>query len=131
MDLDGARSAHWTPSRRVRHTGRSQAERPLGPALNLRYGSCHGEPPDYSCLPYTEVDVGCALFSCRPQPYLRPLPKSRGYYTGAVSSGFQDRNDFQCARVNNDDLIADQEELVSPPIRIDRYDFAWKRMEMD
>src|SRR6185437_15997518 len=46
-----------------------------------------------------------------------------------AGSGVEDRDDLERARIDHDDLVADQDELIAAPIRIDRHDFRRQRME--
>ncbi len=39
------------------------------------------------------------------------------------------RDDFQCPRIHDNDLIVDEEKFISAPIGIDRHDFRGERME--
>src|SRR4029077_12010062 len=56
-----------------------------------------------------------------------PAPDSR--YRS--ESGGKYRHDLKRPRIHHHDLVANQEELVAAPIRIDRHDFLRKRMEAD
>src|SRR4029077_14986047 len=56
-----------------------------------------------------------------------PAPDSR--YRS--KSGGKYRHDLKRPRIHHHDLVANQEELVAAPIRIDRHDFLRKRMEAD
>ena len=38
--------------------------------------------------------------------------------------GLDDGDDLEVLRIDHDDLVADQDELVAAPFRIDRHDFA-------
>src|SRR5882757_10577042 len=46
-------------------------------------------------------------------------------------SGVDDLDDLERPRVHHDDLVVDEEELISTPFRIDRDDFRRQRMESD
>src|SRR2546423_21482 len=43
--------------------------------------------------------------------------------------GLEDRDDFECLRIHHQDLIADQDEFISAPLRIDAHDLRWERAQ--
>src|SRR5882757_3399663 len=43
--------------------------------------------------------------------------------------GLEDRDDFECLRIHHQDLIADQDEFISAPLRIDAHDLRRERAQ--
>src|SRR5262249_1205014 len=44
---------------------------------------------------------------------------------------FQNGHDLEGRRIDHEDLLADQDEVIAAPFRIDRHDLRWKRVEAD
>src|SRR5580704_16737069 len=58
----------------------------------------------------------------------RPAPDSR---ISGSRSGVEHGDDLKGSRIYHHDLVADEEKLITSPIRIVRHDFGRKRMEAD
>src|SRR4051794_8484605 len=41
----------------------------------------------------------------------------------------EDSHDLECPRIDHEDLVVHEDELIPAPFRIDRYDFPRKRVE--
>src|SRR6202022_1708652 len=68
--------------------------------------------------------LGRKVFSWtkRGRPSARPL-------IAAVRSGLENSHDLKRPWVHHQDLVADEDELISAPFRIDRHNFRRERME--
>jgi copper/silver efflux system protein len=48
-----------------------------------------------------------------------------------MGSGVEDCHDLERPRVDHDDLVADEKEVISTPVGIDLHEFDWHRIEMN
>src|SRR6185437_1873469 len=56
-------------------------------------------------------------------------PRGSPLWSTGRKLAVDDGNDLVSLRVDHDDLVADEDEVISPPFRVDRHDIGRKRME--
>ena len=53
------------------------------------------------------------------------------YYLFELTSGVEHYYDFMRARIDDDDLVADENVVIAAPVRIDLHKLHWCRMEIN